>query len=277
MFSTPDYVPYWLLIESFEDDDFNQHTINVDFITFELCIKEVIIKVLEDKMIMYRYDQEKCSMTFYSLNYLMGIIESFCESNKKIIDFPYVIEHFYIKMKPYFDWREIFYSQETFEKYEEELEEGELEEELEEESEDELENWYIIYNKDIAFEYLPYRSNMLWSFNSYNDKTDHKIWFNCEKLVTNGNYYLSLLDICVQFVSLNNRSRNIRWNSLKFFFDGSPYNIIIYLERDVSYINLKLDDIITIFREKSVCQFCVNVGKSKVANSPLIYRYDICC
>ncbi len=118
---------------------------------------------------------------------------------------------------------------------------------------------------------------MLWSCNGDDDRTDHKIWFDCRRLVTTGNYYLSLLDIFAQLVSLNNRSRNIRWNSLKFFFDGPPYNMIIYLERNVSHKQLKLDDIIAIFREKSVYWFDVHVGESTIAQSLVLYTYNIRC
>ena len=39
---------------------------------------------------------------------------------------------------------------------------------------------------------------MLWSFNGDDDRTDHKIWFDCRRLATTGNYYESLLDICAQ-------------------------------------------------------------------------------
>lgn len=259
MFSTPDSVPYWTIAEVFKDDDFNQHTIHADIITFDLYIREHIINVLEEKMIMYIFDQEKETMTFYSVNHLRRIIERFCASNKEIIDFPYVIEHFYKKIKPYFDWRQVSYFEEAFVKYIEPQKE------------------YTFDHKDIVFEYLPKRSNMLWSFNGDDDRSDHKIWFDCRRLVTNGNYYLSLLDICAQFVSLNNRSRNIRWNSLKFFFDGPPYNMIIYLERNVPHEQLKLEDIAAIFREKSVYWFDVHVGKSKIAQSPVLYTYNIRC
>ena len=118
---------------------------------------------------------------------------------------------------------------------------------------------------------------MLWSFNGDDDRTDHKIWFDCRRLVTTGNYYLSLLDICAQFVSLNNRSRNIRWNSLKFFFMDLHNNMIIYLERNVSHEQLKLYDIIAIFREKSVYWFDAHVGESTIAQSPVLYTYNIRC
>ena len=59
MFSTPDYVPYWTIAEIFKEDVFKQHTIHTDIMTFDLYIKEHIINVLEERMIMYIFDQEK--------------------------------------------------------------------------------------------------------------------------------------------------------------------------------------------------------------------------
>ena len=111
MFSTPDYVSYSSLVEVFKEDGFNQHTIHTDIMTFDLYIREHIINVLEERMIMYIFDQEKRDNdVFYSVKHLRRIIERFCASNKDIIDFPYVIEHFYkTKIKPYFDWREVSY------------------------------------------------------------------------------------------------------------------------------------------------------------------------
>lgn len=237
------YLSYLPLIEILENDNFKEHIIYIDIIYFNLYIKDNIIAVLEDKLISYIYDDEKQMIIFYSLNHLMKNINQFIKLDHL------EIEHIYNKIKPLFNNCNIdLFDQDD----------------------------YCFEHKTVLFKYLIHRQNMLWSFNdncSY--ETEYKMWFNCESLFINDNYYLSLLNITSQFVIMNNKSKNIKWNQLKFFFNGPPYNIIIYLNKDEPYENLILDDIIQIFEARSVYKFCVKVGYSAIGHSPTIYTYKI--
>lgn len=250
------YLSYLPLIEILENDNFKQHIIHTDIIYFNLYIKEEIITALQDKLISYIYDDEKHMIIFYNLNYLIENINRFIKLDHL------EIEHIYNKIKPLIDNCNITYLNKS----------KRIVKNIDLSDKDD----YYFEHKTVWFKYLIHRQNMLWSFNddcSY--ETKYKIWFNCESLVTNDNYYLSLLDLSSQFVIMNSGSRNIKWNQLKFFFDGPPYNIIIYLNEDEPYENLILDDIIQIFEERSVYKFHIRVGYSEISYSPTIYTYRI--
>lgn len=255
------YQSYLPLIEIFEDENFRQHIIHTDIIYFDLHIKDAIISVLEDKLISYIYDDEKHMIIFYSLNHLTETISRFVESDNLEIDFKYIIDHIYIKIKPLFDNYNIAYLNDS----------KQIVKNIDLTYQDD----YCFEHKTVWFKYLNDRENMLWSFNDDSSETEYKIWFSCESLIINDNYYLSLMDICSQFIILNSRSGNIKWNQLKFFLDGPQYNIIIYLDKDEPYEYLILDDIIRIFEKKSVYKFHVRVGYSAIAYSPIIYTYRI--
>lgn len=139
-------------------------------------------------------------------------------------------------------------------------------------------NNYIIEYKDIEFKYLSTRPYSIWWFNPNpefrNKKTTYKLWFEMFEInpISNVNtvnfvkiYFLMLEQM---YEILNNSKLKNSINQMKFFQNGPPYNIIIYLNNDIPLNNFNF--FIKLF------EFCqtINIGYSCIAGSPIICEFN---
>lgn len=143
------------------------------------------------------------------------------------------------------------------------------EQEQEQESEQIQDQQYkFIYCKH--FFYIKYNLPSIFLLNIYSDTT-YKIWFDLKKEIdtTIENPYIYLINQCIEI----SKFRDLNWSQMKFFQNGEPYNIIIYLNNSIDLNDLKLLNFNNIFEKYTKIEN-IYMGFSDRANSEIIHTYN---
>jgi hypothetical protein len=148
------------------------------------------------------------------------------------------------------------------------LVEYKIEDDIEYDIEDDIEQSFVFNYKDYKYTYI---DNIIFSDNTIDitdDNTVYKIWFNLFSLQDKQFKIFNLLLESEKIHKMNLNS----WIDFKFFQDGPPYNIIIYLKSDVDLNSNQFHEIInSIFQNFNIDE--INIGHS-IEHSPIIFTIN---